>query len=148
MDALNPLDDTKPFSLELMNPNPSSSKTKDGPKYRVSFEMHQEDWQMFMDAETKGMVLEFQGRVLERHAKPTNEVDKLKGGPISIEAAQLCSQTKPNLFAVAQGCVNFQDMIYFCCNIQSRAELDHSTTAAQRFDKLKHRFYRWEGELG
>ena len=58
MSNLNPLD--KPgevFDLSLMNPNPTSSKTKDGPVYRVSFELEKDDWQLFMDANTKGMLI-------------------------------------------------------------------------------------------
>ena len=53
----NPLDTKEIFDIALMNPNPTSSKTKDGPVYRVSFELEQEQWQWFMDADTKAMVL-------------------------------------------------------------------------------------------
>ena len=108
------------------NPNPTSSKTKDGPKYRVSFEMRREDWEMFMDANTNGMILEMQGRVQESHgpdhpnAEPTNLPNyreargclSEKGGPISIEAAQWCSHGSPNEYAKGQGWLDFKDMIY------------------------------------
>ncbi len=56
--SLNPLD--RPgtvFDFAAMNPNPTASKTKLGPVYRVSFEIEQDLWQMFMDAETKGMIV-------------------------------------------------------------------------------------------
>ncbi len=58
MRDVNPLDVNEQFFLSLMNPNPTSSKNKDGPVYRVSFEMEQEMWQLFMDADTKGMILD------------------------------------------------------------------------------------------
>ncbi len=67
---MNPLDTGEEFQIEVMNPNPSSSKTKDGPKYRVSFEMTQDDWQCFMDANTNGMVLELTGRARGRTSPP------------------------------------------------------------------------------
>lgn len=55
---LNPLDRPgEVFDLELLNPNPTSSKTKDGPVYRVSFEVPPDVWQWFMDGKTKGMLL-------------------------------------------------------------------------------------------
>lgn len=53
----NPLDGNKPFDFSGMNPNPSFSKTKQGPMYRVSFEITQDTWQNFVDANTKGMIL-------------------------------------------------------------------------------------------
>ncbi len=56
--AMNPLNSPgEVFDLGLMNPNPSSSKTKDGPVYRISFEVERETWDLFMEAETKGMLI-------------------------------------------------------------------------------------------
>lgn len=133
----NPLDTDRVFSLELMNPNPTSSKTKDGPKYRVSFEMHKDDWQTFMDADTNGMVLEMQGRVQERHGNVPDVPDKPKGGPLSIEAAQWCHQAGPNSFAVCLGYAGLKDLIYDQCSIISRAELDHNARAANRWQNIK-----------
>lgn len=55
---MNPLDCAgQVFDLELMNPNPSSSKTKDGPRYRISFEVQRETWDLFMEAETAGLLI-------------------------------------------------------------------------------------------
>jgi len=45
------------FDMELTNPNPTSSKSKDGATYRVSFEVQREAWDWFMEADTKGMLL-------------------------------------------------------------------------------------------
>lgn len=51
MQVLNPLDvPGQAFDLELLNPNPSSRRTKDGPIYRVSFEIDHEAHQCFMNA--------------------------------------------------------------------------------------------------
>lgn len=38
------------FVVELLNPNPSSRRTKDGPVYRISFEVSQEVHASFMNA--------------------------------------------------------------------------------------------------
>jgi hypothetical protein len=47
----NPLDTPGvPFEIELMNPNPSSRRTKDGPVYRLSFEVKPETHTAFMQA--------------------------------------------------------------------------------------------------
>jgi hypothetical protein len=133
--------DTGKVYLTLGNPNPSSSKTKLGACYRVSFELPQDEWQLFMDSETKGMVLEAQCIVTH-----SNTPDKPKGGPISKNAGMLCQEPEANAFAVAQGYEDMQRMIYTKCAISSRAELDHNESAAQVYESLKHRFYRWEGE--
>lgn len=61
----NPLDTGEIFDLPLMNPNPTSSKTKDGPVYRISFEVEQELWQHFMDANTKGMLVAAKAQVVQ-----------------------------------------------------------------------------------
>ena len=131
----NPLETGELFALELMNPNPSSSKTKDGPVYRVSFEMEQEAWQMFMDANTKGMILEFQGRV--QAATPTEEPEKPKGGALAMDAAMLCGDPDVNAWAREAGFRDFKDMIYARCDVTSRAELDHDPHAAQYYDVLR-----------
>lgn len=70
----NPLERDKPFPLTLANPNPRSAKTKDGPVYRVSFELSQEEWQLFMDTNTQGMVLECAATVTHRNECEKNFV--------------------------------------------------------------------------
>lgn len=56
---MNPLDiPNQPFQLSLANPNPRSGKSKDGPVYRVAFEVDQDTFLRFMDANTAGMLLE------------------------------------------------------------------------------------------
>jgi hypothetical protein len=144
MTEMNPLDTGEEFQLEVMNPNPTSSKTKDGPKYRVSFEMSQDDWQCFMDANTNGMVLVFAGRATQIPA--TIQLDpkpKPKGGPISKAAAMLCQDEKADEYAVIIGHANFKEAIYARCGISSRSELDHDDFAAERYEELKGGFIRW-----
>lgn len=88
---LNPLDTPGTvFDLELLNPNPTSSKTVDGPKYRVSFEIDRESWQCFMDANTKGMIIAAKAVVVgdpEDHAEI--ETARPEKGPWGKEAAML-----------------------------------------------------------
>lgn len=138
---MNPLDKYEIFHFEGFNPNPTFSKTKDGPIYRVSFEIKPETWQDFVDTDTKGMIINFAAEVVERH--PDVPTDKVKGGPISKNAGQKCNEPEANQFAVVQGFGDFKAMIYKVCHIKSRAELDHNEQAAKDYETLKHRYYRW-----
>lgn len=142
---MNPLDGAEVFSIELMNPNPTSSKTKDGPVYRVSFEMQKDDWQMFMDGNTKGMVLEMQGRVTQESKKPILKTaqEKVKGGPLSKEAAMWCQDELQDEYAELFGYSDFKQMIYAWCGIKSRAELDHNNMSAYQWNALKNNFITW-----
>ena len=157
---MNPLDTNEMFSIELMNPNPSSGKTKDGPVYRVSFEMTHEDWKMFMDANTKGMVLEMQGRVSQSGKNPIlktvekkakEEPEKKKGGPLSVECAMWCQDELPNKWARTvhgyDGPVHEHDafklLVYDQCKIDSRRLLDHDETAAWQWARIKNDFITW-----
>lgn len=45
------------FDFAGLNPNPTFSKTKEGPVYRVSFEVTQELWQLFVDGKTQGLIV-------------------------------------------------------------------------------------------
>ena len=54
----NPLDTTGVlFDFAGLNPNPTFSKTKEGPVYRVSFEVTQDLWQLFVDGKTQGLIV-------------------------------------------------------------------------------------------
>lgn len=57
---MNPLDVIDvAFQMTLANPNPKSSRNKDGPRYFIQFEVDEETHANFMRArETKGMVIE------------------------------------------------------------------------------------------
>jgi len=67
MEGINPLDQDKRFTLTLANPNPGFSKPKEGAKYRVSFELTQQEWANFVDANTTGMVIECDCYVTNRN---------------------------------------------------------------------------------
>ena len=140
---MNPLDQFDIFHFEGFNPNPSFTKTKDGPIYRVSFEVQQETWNDFVQSNTKGMIINFAAEVVERHTDAPVSDKKPKGGPISKNAGMKCNEPEVNAFAVAQGFSDFKAMIYGCCKIGSRAELDHNKQAAKDYEDLKHRYYRW-----
>ena len=145
--AINPLDTGDLFMFEILNPNPSSNKTKDGPKYFLKCEIHKEVHDMFMAATTAGMVLELQGRVSEQNTP-------LKGGELSIRAAFLCNEAgfdewahNKLLDADVQGNSPIPDgvrWIYHVCGIKSRAELDHFPIAKEKFLELSQEFYSYD----
>jgi len=90
--SIDPLDHPgEVFDLALMNPNPSSSKTKDGPVYRVSFEVERETWDLFMDADTKGMLIAAKAAVVaeEQPEATAANADKPKKGEFGKEARDL-----------------------------------------------------------
>jgi hypothetical protein len=88
---MNPLDSPGTvFELGLLNPNPTSSKTKDGPIYRLSFEVERETWDWFMEAETKGMLLAARATVVEQEEEAALVPEKSAlAGPYSREAQAL-----------------------------------------------------------
>ena len=91
---INPLDHPgKGFTMDLANPNPTSSKTKDGPRYRVSFEVQRDLWQLFMDAETSGMLIAAKATVYtdEEPEEPASEppVSSKDSGDYSWVASEL-----------------------------------------------------------
>lgn len=141
--GMNPLDGSDIFHFEGFNPNPSFSKTKDGAVYRISFEIKQETWQDFVDADTKGMVLNFAAEVVDRPTQAPTAPKRPLGGPISKNAGMLCQEDAANAFAKAQGFDDLKTMIYQVCGVESRAELDHSEEAAKSYETMKHRYFRW-----
>lgn len=76
------------FDLELANPNPTSSKTKDGPVYRVSFEVPRDVWDCFMDAKTAGMLLAAKACVVDEGGE-AEALERPQKGPYSAQAALL-----------------------------------------------------------
>jgi cytochrome P450 len=61
----NPLDyENVDFFMSLRNPNPKFKKLqKMGPVHQVVFELPEDEWQWFVDANTQGMVIECACRV-------------------------------------------------------------------------------------
>ncbi len=144
----NPLETGGMFMFEIMNPNPSSRKTKDGPKYLLNCEIEKDVHELFMMSETAGMVLELQGRVI---AKNDPLPDKPKGGRVSIRAARLCreagfdewSHNKLHELGIDDNSplTDGVRLIYYTCGIKSRAELDHNDVAKEKFLTLSNQFY-------
>jgi hypothetical protein len=135
---MNPLTTLEPFVMELMNPNPSFRMGKDGPVRRISFEVTEDDWQLFVNANLKGMILAAQMCV--EHAHEELPV-KPKGGPISKNAGMFCDEFGADRFAVERGHEDMRRMIYSRCGIQSRAELDHNETAQKAYEFLRAEFH-------
>lgn len=77
------------FDLELVNPNPTSSKTKDGPIYRLSFEVPRETWDLFMEADTKGLLIAAKATVVDLGGEAQAVQEEPKGGLYRMEAQAL-----------------------------------------------------------
>ena len=83
---MNLLQTDKPFAFTMRNPNPRSSKNKDGPIYLVTFEFIKEEWQEFMDTNTVGMTIEVdRARVVHSNAP----IQKTQEHPYGEEARKL-----------------------------------------------------------
>ncbi|MFS8152022.1 hypothetical protein [Vreelandella titanicae] len=84
-----------------------------------------------------------------------------KGGAVARQAAMLCQDTnfqlyldrrrraKHNMteFQLPDGTHNEEDArdwLCAACQIQSRAELDHNTTAAATFRRIRQCFLKWK----
>lgn len=91
MSTPNPLDTPgQIFDFDFRHPSPKSRKTKDGPVYKLEVEIDQETWQLFMDADTTGMVVAAKACVVgeeANHVEP--QKPKSAKGPYGQEAAAL-----------------------------------------------------------
>ncbi len=90
--SVNPLDRPgEVFELALLNPNPTSSKTKDGPVYRVSFEIDKDSWDCFMAANTKGMMIATKACVVKQDEDESlhRKTEKKPKGSYSEQAKKL-----------------------------------------------------------
>lgn len=149
---MNPLDKQEPFEFEGMNPNPTFSKTKDGAIYRISFEVHRELWDEFVEANTSGMIIGASMYVVESHGKPE---PKEKGGKMSIQAGIICKEVRFQEYCVhllnnSKPEVNHElceqtarNTIYRICRINSRRELDQLEEAKGIFKELMRKYNIW-----
>ncbi len=167
----NPLDTDNQFYFTLRNPNPTSGKNKDGPWYRISFEMNQEEHQDFMDAETKGMVIECVGMVTHRNEEQVKKTKPVKKkAPADNKGGALCARSdilaRDDIFHNylnanhAQWIVDnekssgsFIDLareyIRIQSGVESRKELDHNEGAAKNFHKfVLSPFIQWKKDKG
>lgn len=164
----NPLDMVgQDFTIELMNPNPTSSKTKAGAVYRVSFEVHREAWDLFMDGNTEGMLLEGTMRVTavgqikvmkpessqppEPEAKATEASDEdepdRKAYPKAALLSQWCKETafrawlKRDLHREIRGEADARLQVKGILAIESMREIDEKPDVGVEFDKIFRRPY-------
>jgi hypothetical protein len=159
---MNPLENDDVFQLSMANPNPTSSKTKDGPIYRISVEVTREEWDWFMDTETKGMVIECEALVSHRNTPArdphtedafTGQTDdeKKKGGPLSQRSDSLARDPEFLLYLrdrhpnwAKSKCVDgARAFIRTFCKVDTRAALDHDSAAAKRFGKIISDYIDW-----
>ena len=148
----NPLDFDEPFEFEGMNPNPSFSKNKDGPVYRISFEVEQELWDNFVAANTSGMIVGASMYVSERHFKEPEKPKAKKGSKLSNQAGIMTNNEDFQTYSLialqgvsseledSQVAVNY---IREYCGVQSRSELDTDDRAKKMFMQLMKNFNEW-----
>jgi hypothetical protein len=154
---INPLDKAgEPYSFEGMNPNPSASKTKDGPKYRISLEVTEEVFLDVMNSSTDGAIFNV-AMVRQDSAVVKDEPAKAKPkhmGSLSNVAAILCQDKdfgvwyKQTYDTTYKSCVTeygvnnwleldahekCRQLILYACSIDSRAKLDTDDLAANTF---------------
>jgi len=141
----NPIEKDEPFSLSMMNPNPSFRTRKDGDHYLVEFELTREEWQWFTDPniDRTGMVIEAQAMVTHRAQR---QEPKPKGGVLSQEAARKCRELAFCEYSDSATEDEAREFILEKCQIKSRAELDHDPAAAERFKVLMREFAAWVSE--
>lgn len=137
----NPLVSGELFTFEALNPNPTFSDTKAGPVYRVSLEIKREAWDQFVDANTKGMILDVAAQVAEKHEE---EEERPKGGINSKNAGILSNEDNFKAWAKSQGFKDGAECIRSRCGINSRAYLDHDRVALNAYRAMKKEFYDWE----
>ena len=143
----NPLHSDAPFAMTLRYPQPKATKVKEGPKYVVAFEVPEEEFSWFMDADTRGMVLECSTRVTH------STQEELKGGRLSNIAAMYDSDALFQDFASEHDLLpdKFEGsmakaLIYAYCEISSRRQLDHNPAAKKKFADLRTAFRRWKDD--
>lgn len=72
-----------------------------------------------------------------------SSAEQAKGGPIARRAALLCTQGGFLAFLGVASEADAADIIRRDCGIGSRAELDHSAAAADRFRDIEARYDLW-----
>ena len=114
------------FSLSLANPNPTSSKGKDGPRYRVSFELSQEEWLWFQDAHTTGMIIEATCVVSSSSPRPRQQIgyrlDAIRLSRDEDFQDWILGQVSTELTVSPEKAA--AEFIKSYCGVNSRSELD------------------------
>ncbi len=145
------MNDIKHLEVQLLGWSKSTSKK--GPKIELLLQSD-EDIEFFemltiAKGKTAGQLLDMAFSLSEQDGQDVPRETKPKGGKLSIDAALLCKEPKFWDYVVTHGDEydkseeSAKNYIYAYCRIESRAELDHSETAAQIFKHLHHNFSQW-----
>lgn len=70
----------------------------------------------------------------EAATQARREDEKPKGGPLARLAGQWCADPQFQYWIGAEGAEDAAERVRMQCGIKSRAELDHNSDAASRFD--------------
>ena len=165
---MNPLDKANArFNFAGTNARVQARNGKDGPVYRVSFEVDQITGEMFMGANLTGKIYGGQLMLIDpdtyyptaigqeptfaetEHRREVPMEDcPIKGGNRSKDAAMLCQYRQFQEFASQQSgndvCEeNAVSYLKWRCQIDSRKELDHDPEAEARFRILYREYGNW-----
>lgn len=156
----NPLDQAGVrFNFAGTNARVQARNGKDGPIYRVSFEVDQATGEQFMGANLVGKIYGGQLMLIDPdQGDPTPEptpaeTPALKGGSVSRDAALLCKNREFQEYVHSlTGQTPCEDeatyhLKHFCL-INSRKELDHDPDAFQRFLTLFKDYGQWRKKNG
>ncbi len=138
------------FNFAGTNARVQARNGKDGPIYRISFEVDQPLGELFMGANLVGKIYGGQLMLIDPdQGDPTPaNTPALKGGSVSRDAALLCKDNRFQRYAANRTGrdSNEAEATYFLkwqCGIQSRKELDHDQDAFQRFLELHRHYGTW-----
>lgn len=148
---MNPLDfPGKQFRMELMNPNPSSRMSKDGPIYKCSFEITKEAHEQFMTANTSGMVIAAVCQVVDENAKEPPKRTWNDLGPLCKSAIDLCKEKKFWEFMnhrwggeSIEKEADAEKVFKYRFGVKSRTELDTDIEAGYGFKSVLRDYRKW-----
>lgn len=149
---MNPLDQANTrFNFAGTNARVQARNGKDGPIYRVSFEVDQPTGEQFMAANLVGKIYGGQLMLIDPDlGDPTTPEPEhpIKGGSVSRDAALLCKDHRFQRYAALHTGheVSETAAIHYLknqCGIQSRKELDHDQNALHQFIQLHRNYGTW-----
>lgn len=160
---MNPVDQVGVlFNFAGTNARVQARNGKDGPVYRISFEVDRQMGELFMGANLMGKIYggqlmlidpdqgdPIEGTIIADQPEP----QPIKGGNVSRDAALLCKNDQfqryiSNLTGWDCSEDNAVSHLKTYCGITSRKELDHDPEAFSRFLELFHRYAAWRKERG
>lgn len=130
------------FRLDLFRPAPTYSKSKG---HRISFEVDAETWDMFKQADVRGMEITSKATVVHdgedvtKKSKPSNIAHMLINIPLFQEYLQ--SRFKTTVMSPEDA----NDILLAHCKChESKSELDRDEAKAERLASLKADYYGWK----